>query len=320
MDLGLVAFGGIVLAGLKNHLSNLYYYIKSKCFISLDIQYGQEEYLQFDKWLIEKSNYKSYSLRKGELVADRGSYWFLYKGKLIFAEKYEPSRQGLVSREITSKLPDSIFISVLFGGKEDLKDIINENKPPNHDGVGIYVSDFGDWIFTGKRQGRSASTVKMPDDILSDATWFFDNKNKYRELGVSHRRGYLFHGKPGTGKTSTILVIATELQLDIYVVPYEIDGDRLKKLIAEIPPRALVIFEDIDRIVCDGDKYQRSFDLASLLNAIDGVSDSDARLMIMTTNHKEKLDEALIRPGRCDKHYEFNDISYGEELRKKLER
>ena len=42
-------------------------------------------------------------------------------------------------------------------------------------------------------------------------------------------------------------------------------------------------------------------DLAGLLNVLDGVVDSPNRIVIMTTNHPEKLDPALIRPGRINK-------------------
>lgn len=48
---------------------------------------------------------------------------------------------------------------------------------------------------------------------------------------------------------------------------------------------------------------------SGFLNAIDGVTNSDGRIIIMTTNHKEKLDPALIRPGRVDFKREFGDAS-----------
>ena len=47
-------------------------------------------------------------------------------------------------------------------------------------------------------------------------------------------------------------------------------------------------------------KYDK-LDLSGLLNVLDGVVDCPNRILIMTTNHPEKLDPALIRPGRIDK-------------------
>jgi len=48
---------------------------------------------------------------------------------------------------------------------------------------------------------------------------------------------------------------------------------------------------------------------SGFLNAIDGVTNSDGRIIVMTTNHKESLDPALIRPGRVDFQREFGDAS-----------
>ena len=46
--------------------------------------------------------------------------------------------------------------------------------------------------------------------------------------------------------------------------------------------------------------------LSGLLNALDGVASQEGRILIMTTNHIEKLDSALIRPGRIDLRLELN--------------
>lgn len=48
------------------------------------------------------------------------------------------------------------------------------------------------------------------------------------------------------------------------------------------------------------DEAKKGISLSGLLNIIDGVASHEGRVLIMTTNHPEKLDEALIRPGRVD--------------------
>jgi chaperone BCS1 len=57
------------------------------------------------------------------------------------------------------------------------------------------------------------------DRLLTDIRDFFAHEEYYLERGIPWRRGYLLHGVPGSGKTSTILAIASELQLDVYLIP-----------------------------------------------------------------------------------------------------
>jgi chaperone BCS1 len=57
------------------------------------------------------------------------------------------------------------------------------------------------------------------DRLLTDIKDFFRNEAFYAQRGIPWRRGYLLHGLPGSGKTSTILAIASELDLDVYMVP-----------------------------------------------------------------------------------------------------
>jgi chaperone BCS1 len=53
----------------------------------------------------------------------------------------------------------------------------------------------------------------------------------------------------------------------------------------------------------------RSVTFSGLLNALDGVRSQEGRILMMTTNHREKLDPALLRPGRADMHVELNYAS-----------
>ncbi|KAJ5449509.1 uncharacterized protein N7458_005958 [Penicillium daleae] len=97
------------------------------------------------------------------------------------------------------------------------------------------------------------------------------------------------------------------------------------KLFAELPPRCIVLLEDIDTAGMgrrdDADVDQESSSgsrvtLSGLLNVLDGVSSQEGRLLIMKTNHIEHLDEALIRPGRTDKkvHFKLADRKMSAQL------
>ena len=80
--------------------------------------------------------------------------------------------------------------------------------------------------------------------------------------------------------------------------------DKLQSKLGEIPPRSIVIFEDIDSIFIGREnvssKAKKQVTFSGFLNALDGVRSKEGMIVFMTTNHIEKLDPALIRPGRCD--------------------
>jgi mitochondrial chaperone BCS1 len=78
---------------------------------------------------------------------------------------------------------------------------------------------------------------------------------------------------------------------------------------ASLPSRCILLLEDIDAAGLVRDESKRksrcNVSLSAVLNAIDGVSSPEGRILIMTTNHVESLDHALIRPGRVDMHVSF---------------
>ncbi|GKZ59928.1 hypothetical protein AnigIFM49718_006252 [Aspergillus niger] len=189
---------------------------------------------------------------------------------------------------------------------------------------------------------RALSTVvfdptlktKLIDDLkdyLHPATKAF-----YKDRGIPYRRGYLLHGPPGTGKSSLCHALASLAGLDIYTVSlnsWTITGDALYRLFSSLPSQCIVLFEDVDQTgienrrgtkICldseaagddNEDKYPdlpkrtenalSGITLSEFLNVIDGVPAREGRILIMTTNKPENLDEALIRPGRVDLQVRF---------------
>ncbi|WWC63636.1 uncharacterized protein I303_106241 [Kwoniella dejecticola CBS 10117] len=100
---------------------------------------------------------------------------------------------------------------------------------------------------------RSWDSIFLPqalkDKVLSDTRNFLDNRSFYRKRGLPWRRGWLLFGLPGTGKTSLITALASHFNLGIYIVNLGakgIDDDYLLKLVTSIPPKSILLFEDID--------------------------------------------------------------------------
>ncbi|XP_056663857.1 mitochondrial chaperone BCS1 isoform X2 [Monodelphis domestica] len=132
------------------------------------------------------------------------------------------------------------------------------------------------------------------------------------EEGIPYRRGYLLYGPPGCGKSSFITALAGELEHSICLLSLtdsSLSDDRLNHLLSVAPQQSLVLLEDVDAAFLSRDlstenpaKYQGlgRLTFSGLLNALDGVASTEARIVFMTTNYVNRLDPALIRPGRVD--------------------
>ncbi|MCJ1392670.1 hypothetical protein MMC18_005540 [Xylographa bjoerkii] len=194
----------------------------------------------------------------------------------------------------------------------------------------IFTSRGTSWEKFGEpRRKRPLESVVLDEGvkerIVSDVKDFLNSGKWYYDRGIPYRRGYLLHGPPGTGKSSFIQALAGELDYNIAMLDLSERGmtdDRLNYLLTIIPRRTLVLLEDADaafsrrRVQTDADGYRgANVTFSGLLNALDGVASAEERLLFLTTNHAERLDEALVRPGRVDM-----TIRLGEATRWQIER
>ena len=298
------------------------------------------------------------------------------------------------------------------------------------------------WHTVARRPVRPMGTVvlnaKEKHEVLTDVNEYLHPSTPrwYASRGIPLRRGYLFHGPPGTGKTSFSFALAGVFGLDIYVISLQdinVTEEDLAVLFTKLPRRCIVLLEDIDTAglqrdsADDDDKEDKkttdekekkedekekkedddkekqvngevngvaaakvnskvngevngvvkedtkdkdtkdtkdkkskrskkkkhdsssesdsdsssseedrkkrrkrsrrdraslrrgmrdtaimkpeSISLSGLLNAIDGVASHEGRVLIMTTNKPESLDDALIRPGRVDLQVAFQNAT-----------
>ncbi|XVF15896.1 hypothetical protein REPUB_Repub09cG0196000 [Reevesia pubescens] len=162
-------------------------------------------------------------------------------------------------------------------------------------------------------------TLAMDGDlkktIVEDLDSFINGKKYYKKIGKVWKRGYLLYGPPGTGKSSLIAAMANHLNFDIYNLNLSaVNSDSsLEYLLLHVSNRSILVIEDIDCTVKlqnreTGDQtgsYQHvQVTLSGLLNAIDGLLSccGDERIIVFTTNYKDRIDPALLRAGRMDKH------------------
>lgn len=140
--------------------------------------------------------------------------------------------------------------------------------------------------------------------IINELTKFLDQEKRYVEVGLPWHIGLLFYGAPGTGKTSIASAIAHSLGLDTYSVALSAvdDDNALMDLVSDVRPRSVLLLEDVDvaHAAKERSDDQTGVTMGGLLNALDGIGTPHGIITLMTTNHIETLDPALIRPGRVD--------------------
>jgi hypothetical protein len=171
--------------------------------------------------------------------------------------------------------------------------------------------------------------------IKSSTQMFRDRQDLLRNLGLPNKYGLLLTGPPGTGKTSTIYAVATELQKPIWYVQLSKEltcGDlrRMFEHIYKIKGGGIVVFEDIDSMTDivlarrDAHPTEQSsiltiansedvpLTLSYFLNFLDGALTQDGSIVIATTNHPERLDTAFKRPGRFDLTVELGNACHDQ--------
>lgn len=202
----------------------------------------------------------------------------------------------------------------------------------------VLVFDRGYWQYSSELWQSVQKAIwedvildaEMKKSIIGEVSKFFNSKDRYKKLGVPWKRGIIFHGPPGNGKTISIKAMMHSLYSRDDPVPtlYVRSLTNLRGpeyAISTIFSKArqlapcFLVFEDLDSIVSDA---VRSY----FLNEVDGLLNNDGIMMVGSTNHLERLDPGISkRPSRFDRKYLFPDpnmeerVQYCEFWRRKLD-
>jgi predicted AAA+ superfamily ATPase len=196
-------------------------------------------------------------------------------------------------------------------GKDDIKLMLSSDE-------GGYFTSLG------YRKKRNLDTIYLPSKqkqkMIDDLTYFLDEKTKakYAKLGILHKRTYLFEGIPGSGKSSFIMALASHFGYNLAIIsftPKMHDNDLirlLRSLDEKEENKVFIIFEDMDCIFKErksNDESRNMITFSGILNALDGITTRDNMICFITTNYKQHLDSALIRPGRVDSIFRFDYVN-----------
>ncbi|CAD6886117.1 unnamed protein product [Tilletia laevis] len=270
------------------------------------------------------------------LVPGPGTHYFRYRGVWIRLHRERADRL----LDVTTGAPwETIKLTTLYSARHLLPQLLAEARQvsvrENEGKTVIYTAWGPDWRPFGQpRRPRELESVVLrkgvKEELVKDVEVFMQRGSWYAERGIPYRRGYLLYGPPGSGKSSLITALAGFHNLNICLLSLSDRGltdDKLLHLLANAPERSILILEDIDVAFASRDAApisnnngsqqggsgsgpaatRTNITFSGLLNALDGVASSEERIVFMTTNYPERLDPALVRPGRVDRRFELGD-------------
>ncbi len=250
------------------------------------------------------------------LVPGPGKHIIRYRNTFLTVNRLRETR----SINPSTGIPwETITLTTLYSQRHVFEDIFAEAhqwaQQLSEGKTTIYQARGTSWDKLGEpRRKRPLESVildkGLKESIVSDVKGFLDSAKWYYDRCIPYRRGYMLHGPSGTGKSSFIRALAGELDYNIAMLNLSERGltdDRLNHLLTITPRRTIVLLEDADaaftklRTQTDEDGYRgANVTFSGLLNALDGVASPEGRIVFLTTNHLERLDSALVRPGRVD--------------------
>lgn len=352
---GVLLFGGSALAILWRILGYIRLFFAKIFFVEIHTVSNSDTFYYLQHWLNNTSyakrfcsnllvtQYSDYELYQPSY----GNHVFFSKGRLYYLNyTVEPDKNIR-----TENIHLSIFR--IFGKRKIATAIIEEGKrlatTGEYNGTNVYVAHVNYWE---KHLLKKNSFVPILTDekdfgkIGKDIENFLSREKWYVDKGINYKRGYLFAGPPGNGKTSAILSIAQKFKKDLCILNLG-DEDITEKdflfLISHMPANAFLCVEDVDatsstahrnptkkirKITSSHDvlplddfvhikksksakaTISNNLTLSTILNTFDGLYTPHGLVFFMTSNYPERLDSALIRKGRIDYRYDFENTNH----------
>lgn len=178
-------------------------------------------------------------------------------------------------------------------------------------------------IFTSSSKGYFNSTgciytqtlenIYIPTSIKDSVTLhidkFLNSKERYHTFGRLYKTSFLLTGPPGSGKTSFVKAVALKYKRPVYVLNFtkQLTDEGFIELMTELKEDSILLIEDIDAFFVDRQPMNINISFSALINFLDGtLGNGNGVITFITANNPDRLDHALIRPGRVDKIVRFD--------------
>jgi hypothetical protein len=283
----------------------------------------------------------NFLIENGELInfQANGKYEHVFDGNI---EKLKNGFFWFKYKNVFIKISLKNFSSNLF--EDDIEFSVDDNKeekktfalcfygPAN---IKEYpLSDFTQFIVKDKQDAKvhlfiknqygeydfEPLSINLPTNLdleLNYGKEFLDVDKKIKERLVEKPNGlFMFHGLPGTGKTTYIKYLASQVKRDFIYIPtsmiefFTSDPNCLHTLIQK--PNSVIILEDAEKAILKrlGDGMDSSA-VSSLLNLSDGILSDILKTSVIVTYNcpKQDVDDAIKRKGRLQMDYEFSALT-----------
>lgn len=350
MDINTIVGGGLVLTvagsllmSLKNIPKILYTKFKNRFIHTVRIYQYDDLFYVLEKWLYKyhQNLYRDVEAHmnnftsnddspNGHKKKEKETIKYKQEGN-TFILKYDGKRLLVTkNKEKNDKVQNvkdryfSVFTIEGFKAKDYIDRLLadalaDHYKDLEDNSIEILTnSQWGEWRRSNRITVKPLDNViinsELKELIINDLEDFEKTKDWYVNLGIPYKRAYCFYGPPGTGKTSLSLSIAAKMKRDVYCLnlnSLENDAD-LCKTFSFIAPNSVLLIEDMDKIFSGRESINHKISFSALLNCLDGALYKQGTITIITTNHLDKLDEALIREGRVDLKVPIDNPTYFE--------
>ena len=328
--------GGAFLAYFRQTPQHIYQFVRHKLITEIDILDRDPAFAWVEKWMSEHAYARNrarsltvktvsveYQERRDDPTLDPrprilfspapGMHWLFYRRRLVCLHRERPKLNEASAQPVNVR--ETFTITIFSRNRSLARQLIEEARecaiPKNETRLSVHRALYSSWGEQMKRMPRPLESVVLPrgmmEDLLTDVQDFLSRRDWYIERGIPYRRGFLLYGPPGTGKSSAVVALASALGMDISMLSLgdsNLDDNGIIDLLCDVPVNSLVLMEDIDCAFLerkeDADKRSK-ITFSGLLNALDGVAAGEGRILFATTNHHNRLDPALIRPGRIDR-------------------
>jgi chaperone BCS1 len=339
---------GAVMALCRRLPSAFYNWLRRRCTVTVDVMNSDPVFDWLSQWLdahpyskratrltiSSKASLSDGGSRTVIFTPAPGNHFFVYRRRLVWFNR-ERNVAGSGGKDEDGEAMGSFrqretyTLRVIGRGQEVARQLIEEARRCANAAAAkeadLYISGPWYWSKIGALSPRSIESVVLPDGvtarIVEDIREFLESREWYAARGIPWRRGHLYEGVPGSGKSSLIRAVASTVKLNLYMLNIGSAGmsdEKLNSLMSEVKDNSVVLLEDVDaaarRPLAAATEpgaapvpETKGITFSGLLNALDGVNAREGVIVVMTTNHVERLDEALIRPGRVDfrQHFDY---------------